>query len=201
MAVLCLPIASTYAQQKLYRWVDDEGLVHYGDRVPPEYSGANRDVLNQRGITIGFEQGELTDEERAEEARLQAIEDAEQDAREDSARRDRMLLDTYLSVADIEDLRDRRLSLLGSQITVTELYLENLRNRLITLEEEASDYRSNGASENAPEVPENLSLEISRTVASITSYEETLDSARGEEQNLKNTFELAIIRFRQLKGG
>jgi len=200
MALLWLPIASTYAQPKLYRWVDDEGQVHYGDRIPPEHAGTSRDILNERGITVGFEAGELTDEERAEVARLQAIEDAEQAARDDATRRDRMLLDTYLSVADIEDLRDRRLGLLGSQIQVTELYLNNLRNRLLELEAEASDFRPYNESENAADVPENLALEISQTGASITTYEQTLTDVRSEEQNLKITFERDIVRFRQLTG-
>jgi hypothetical protein len=35
-------------QQKLYRWVDKNGQVHYGDSVPAEYAEQDRDVLNAR---------------------------------------------------------------------------------------------------------------------------------------------------------
>ena len=113
--------------------------MHYGDSVPPEYAKQDRSVLNNQGVNVGFEQGELTPEQRAEKER-QAAEAAQAQAqREEAARRDQTLLATYISAADIEDLRNRRLELLEGQIKVTELYLANLRKRLVTLQDEASN--------------------------------------------------------------
>src|SRR5690606_41769383 len=60
---------SSAAAQKLYRWVDENGVVHYGDRIPPQYVDRDRDVLNDSGVTIGVEEGAQTDEERAGLAR------------------------------------------------------------------------------------------------------------------------------------
>ena len=31
-----------------YRWVDDQGVVHYGDNIPPQYAAQERTVLNSR---------------------------------------------------------------------------------------------------------------------------------------------------------
>jgi hypothetical protein len=186
-------------QQRLYRWVDKDGIVRYGDRIPPEYANVDRDVLNEQAVTVGFEEGEVTPEEQAEIDRLKAIADAEQLARDNAARRDRMLLETYISVADIEDLRDRRLELLDSQIKVTELYLSNLRKRLSSLEREASVYRPYSDKHDAPPVPEDLALELQRAVASITLYEQTLERTRNDQTALNNAFEQDIIRFKELK--
>ena len=30
--------SSSAGEPRLYRWVDDEGVVHFGDQVPPEYA-------------------------------------------------------------------------------------------------------------------------------------------------------------------
>ena len=49
--------------------------------------------------------------------------------REQKLQRDRMLIETYLSVADIERLRDQRLELLAAQYRVTEQNINNLRER------------------------------------------------------------------------
>lgn len=192
---------ATMAQKKLYRWVDDKGVVHYGDHVPPQFATNDRDVLNRHGIAVGFEQGEITEEERAEMERLAA--EAEEAARikADIARRDRMLLDTYLTVADIEDLRDRRLELLDSQIKVTELYLNNLRKRLVGLQAEATQFKPYSQNPSAQQIPEFLALDISRTLASINSYEETLARTRDDQANLRAAFALDIERFKELKGG
>jgi hypothetical protein len=200
LAAFALPTAS-YAQAKLFRWVDDKGVVHYGDRIPPEFANLDRNVLNTQGVTIGFEEGEVTEAERAELARLEAEAENDRLLKAEVARRDRMLLQTYLSVTDIEDLRDRRLELLESQIKVTELYLNNLRKRLTLLQEEASAFKPYTARAEAPQVPENLARDISQTAASINLYEKTLSRTRIDQQSLRASFNDDIERFRELKGG
>lgn len=199
---LCSALLSSLAlgQDRLYRWVDDEGVVHYGDHVPPQYASRNRDLLNTQGVTVGSEIGALTDEERAEIARLAAIDEQARQARMEDARRDQVLLDTYLSVSEIERLRDRRLELLEAQIKVTEHYLSNLRKRLGRLQREASDYKPYSDNPDAPDVPETLGLELSRTIASISLYEQTLTQSRVEQDELSDAFAQDIERFRELKG-
>ncbi len=200
---LCLALLGSLAlgQGRLYRWVDDDGVVHYGDHVPPQYASRNRDLLNTQGVTVGSEVGALTEEERAEIARLAAMDEQARQARMEDARRDQVLLDTYLSVSEIERLRDRRLELLEAQIKVTEHYLSNLRKRLGRLQREASDYKPYSDNPDAPEVPEALGLELSRTIASISLYEQTLTQSRVEQDELSEAFAQDIERFRELKGG
>lgn len=198
---LSLGAPTALAQSRLYRWVDDEGVVHYGDHIPPEYAGRDREILNTQGIPVGFEEGEVTDAERALVRQREATAAAEQEAKAEIARRDRMLLQTYLSVADIEDLRDRRLELLESQIKVTELYLSNLRERLATLQREAGRYKPYSEKEDAREVPADLALDMSQTASSITLYEQTLVRTRRDQEALKASFDSDISRFRELKGG
>jgi molecular chaperone GrpE (heat shock protein) len=208
VAVLAIALPSLGGAQprgehptKLYRWTDDKGVVHYGDSIPPEYAKQDRNVLNNQGVNVGFEQGELTPEQRATKER-QAAEAAQAQAqREEAARRDKTLLATYISVSDIEDLRNRRLELLESQIKVTELYLANLRKRLLTLQDEASNYKPYTTRENAPQIPENLATDISRTVGSINLYEQTLSRTRSDQETVRNSFDSDIRRFKELKGG
>ncbi|HUO68143.1 MAG TPA: DUF4124 domain-containing protein, partial [Gammaproteobacteria bacterium] len=186
---------------KLYRWTDEKGVVHYGDSVPPEYAKQDRNVLNSQGVNVGFEQGELTPEQRAEKERQAAEAAKAQAQREEAARRDKTLLATYISVSDIVDLRDRRLELLEGQIKVTELYLTNLRKRLVTLQDEASNYKPYTTRENAPQIPENLATDISRTVSSINLYEQTLSHTRSDQEAVRSSFDNDIRRFKELKGG
>ena len=184
---------------KTYKWVDEHGRVHYGDHVPPQYVDRDRDVLNEQGVRVGSEQGAKTAAERAEEARLAALQEELRAEKLAAARRDRVLLETYLSVEEIEMLRDRRLELMESQIKVTEQYLNNLRKRLLMLQQEAVLYRPYSDEPDAPEIPENLDVDISRTVASINLYERTLASTRGQQQELRDKFARDINRFQELK--
>ncbi len=187
--------------RKLYTWTDDKGVVHYGDSVPPEYANRDRNLLNNQGVRVGFEEGEVTEAERAEIAKKKAAADAAAAAQAEVDRHDKMLLQTYIAVTDIEDLRNRRLELLESQIKVTELYLNNLRKRLVTLQDEAVVYKPYSTNANAPQIPENLALDISRTTASINNYEKMLSKTRTDQTALRSSFDDDIVRFRQLKGG
>jgi hypothetical protein len=203
VAALALPsIGSTQSPgPRLYKWTDRDGVVHYGDKIPPEFANLDRSVLNDQGVRVGFEEGEVTDAERAVLAERERVLEADRLAKAEIARHDRMLLETYLSVADIEDLRDRRLELLESQIKVTELYLNNLRKRLVGLQAEASVFKPYTTRADAPQIPEDLALDISRTTASISLYEQTLSRTRSDQQALRNSFDNDITRFREIKGG
>ena len=187
--------------RKLYTWTDDKGVVHYGDSIPPEFANRDRDLLNTQGVRVGFEEGEVTEAERAELAKKKAAADAATAAQAEVDRHDKMLLQTYIAVADIEDLRNRRLELLESQIKVTELYLNNLRKRLVMLQEEAALYKPYSTNADAPQIPENLALDISRTAGSINNYEKMLSKTRSDQTSLRASFDHDIVRFRQLKGG
>ncbi len=199
LAALSAPLAS--AQHRLYRWVDENGIVHFGDRIPPEFADRDRAVLNAHGVPIDREEGRITDAERAALEQVRAAEAAARAARVEIARRDRMLLETYLSTADIERLRDSRLEMLESRVTVTALYLADLNDRLARLRADATRYKPHSDRENAPHMPVELTREIARTEASIASYEQTLERTRKEQAELKSQFDSDIERFKQLKGG
>lgn len=204
IAAFALPWESSAQQRqepRLYRWVDKNGVVQFGDSIPPEYANADRDVLNHQGIRIGFEEGEITPAERAVLDQRKADEDKRRAAQLEVARRDRMLLSAYSTVADIEDLRDRRIELLESQIKVTELYLGNLRKRLLGLQEEASAFKPYTTRSDAPQIPPNLALDMSRTLGSINTFEERLSRTRADQRALRVSFDNDIARFKELKGG
>lgn len=195
---------SAHAQRddgEVYRYTDEDGVVTFGDQVPPEHARQDRELLNREGVRVGFEQGEITEEERAAQEREAAREAEAARQHSERVRRDRMLLETYLSVRDIENLRDRRLELLEAQVKVTQIYLTNLQKRLVDLERDAGRFRPYSDAENAPPLPENLATDIERTKQSIRLYESQLSSTRQEQQSLRESFALDIERFRELRGG
>ena len=54
IAAFVLPSnSSAQAGPRLYKWTDANGVVHYGDKVPPEFANIDRDVLNTHGVQVG----------------------------------------------------------------------------------------------------------------------------------------------------
>ena len=200
IAALLLGLTQASAQQTLYRWVDADGLVHYGDHVPPAYANQDREILNGHGVAVRRVEGAATEEELVERARLAVLDDAEAEAAEARARHDRVLMDTYLSVEEIERLRDQRLELLQAQVLVTEQYLTNLTQRLLQLQQNASRFKPYSQEPDARDIPENLELDMTQTTASIALYEETLGRSRNRATALTEAFARDIKRFQELKG-
>ena len=184
---------------KTYRWVDKDGVVHYGDQVPPEYASTDRDVLNEYGVPIATQQGAQTPEEiaAAKEAAKKAAAERQQAIL--NARRDQVLLDTYLSVDEIEALRDRRLELIDTQIKVTEIYLLGLRDILKKLQAEAADYKPYSSNPKALPLDDKLAKELANTMDSIMLYEKSLVDTKTRKADVTGQFAADIDRFRQLK--
>ena len=196
----CGLAASSAAAQEIYCWKDDAGTTHCGDAVPPDQSRFDRNVRNEQGIILRFEEGEITPEEQEVIlARIRAEEEAKR-VREEAERYDRVLLDSYENVGDIEARRDRFLAQFQGEIIVTELYLGNLGNKLEQLMERASPYSPYNKSADAAPIPENLALDIQRTESSIARFTRRLQEIHAEQQRTREQFEKDIVRFRELKG-
>lgn len=181
---------------KVYRWIDADGTVHYSDQIPPEQAPADRQVLNQYGVPIRTEQGAMSPAELDAEKRAAA----EREAARAAAERDAVLLSTYLSVDEIEALRNRRVELMQGQISLTENYLVSLGDKLEKLQKEAGAFKPYSQDPEAEPIDAALAQELSDTLDSISLYEKTLLDTRIRQQRLVGEFDAAIARFKELRG-
>jgi hypothetical protein len=194
--VLILPLSAIAEEGKVFRWVDIDGQVHYGDSVPVEYSDLPKDVLNDTGVTVGIVKGKMTAEER-EALRLEA---ERMVARDLQKRADQALLATYLTVEEILMHRDRRVELFQAQSRVTELYLSNLARRMDTLRSDAAGYKPYSEDSNAPMIPDSLANHIRETKETIDRHERNLRKFQSDEERIISRFAGDISRFKTLKG-
>ena len=187
----------TTGREAFYRCRDASGQTHYGDGMPPACQGFDTEVLDNRGMLLRVIEGEAT---RNERLKREAAEAALRQQRETREQRDRMLIETYLSVADIERLRDQRLDLLIAQYKVTEQNIANLRERQRRMETQVARFKPYSDSPNAPPLPDHLAEEMVNTVNSLRTYQEMLVNNRREQAQLKTNFDSDIKRFKELKG-
>ncbi|MET0532612.1 MAG: DUF4124 domain-containing protein [Steroidobacter sp.] len=191
------------AQQKtgnveaFYRCKDANGQTLYGDRMPLGCQGQDTEVLNAHGMVLRLIEGEQT---RATRLTREVAENKERLAKEQRLQRDRMLLETYLSVEDIERLRDQRLEMLAAQQRVTEQTIANMRERQIRIESQIARFRPYSDKPDAPPLPDHLAEEMVNTVNGMRVYQESLQKNRNEQADVKSTFGADIKRFKELKG-
>lgn len=174
-----------------YKWVDEKGVVHYGDQLPPDAARRERAVLNRQGVEVKRLEAQRTPEQIAAEQRR-----AEQLAQQ--KQRDSFLLTTYASERDIVALRDQRLGQLADQRNATAASLATLNERLTELQGRAMRFRPYNEAPGAKPMPNQLAEDIVRTLNDIRTLRATLEARNAEERTVRSQFESDLQRYREL---
>lgn len=176
----------------VYRWVDEQGIVHYGDSIPPKYARDAREMLNSQGVEIGHVDAEKTPAQLAVEERARRQRLAQK-------QHDYFLRNTYASVKDIEALRDERLAQLQAQQTAAQQYVQGLQARLASLQSRAMQFRPYSSRSDAPRMPDDLAQELVRTASEMHLQDQAMQARTAQEAQVKAQFAADIARFEQLK--
>jgi hypothetical protein len=175
----------------VYKWIDDKGVIHYGDSIPPEYAQGERSVLNSHGVEVGHVEGANNATAVAEKAKQAEI------ARQ-KAQHDQFLLATYLSTKDIEQLRDERLSQIDGQIRASSAYIDSLATRLLALEDRAMRFKPYSSEPSARRMPDDLAEELIHVNNETRNQRAALESKRKDQLDMRAQFEADIVRYREL---
>jgi hypothetical protein len=183
--------------EAVYRCRDANGQSHFGQAIPAVCIGRDIEVLDNTGRVVRRIDNTAVLALRAEQQELEA---ARKKAAELAAQRDRTLLATYLTVTDIERLRDNRLEILVLQSQTTREYIANLRERENRLIQDVQRFRPYSDKPTAPAVPDHLAEEMVNTVNGLQVYQEELAKNTSEQTRLREDFDRDIARFKELRG-
>jgi Domain of unknown function (DUF4124) len=182
--------------ERMYKWVDENGQVHYSNQLPPEAAQRKREVINDQGRTLKVYQAPLTPEEKIEEKRLAELGARKKELAEKRANHDRSLLATYTSEKDMYPVRDAKISAIESLIKVTNSRISSMENRLLELTEEAASYERSGK-----QPPVSLLSRISNLRKQIERNKEFVEDKKREIEDINLQFESDIRRYSELTSG
>jgi hypothetical protein len=179
---------------KTYKWVDENGITHYGDSVPAASAQQGGSELNKQGVEVKQVPKQLTGTEA----------DKAQQAASESARlrqHDSFLLTTYTSSRDIEQLRDERLALINGQMDIARGSMEQISQRLATIETRMRSFKPWAKTANARRLPDQLVEEAVRNLHERSSIQATLTSREQEKKDMRAQFDSDLARYRELTDG
>jgi hypothetical protein len=180
------------SSKETYKWTDEQGVVHYGDHVPAEYSQREQRLLNSQGLEVGKKQAEMNPKEAAEYAAKQ-----KEEARRKT--RDMFLISTYPSVREIENVRDVRLDQINGQIVAAEAYISSLTTRVEGLKTRALIFAPYNTKPGARRMPDDLAEEMVRALSELRTQNSALAAKKIEHQNVVASFDADIKRFKELR--
>ncbi len=178
---------------QMYSWTDEDGNVHYGDSIPPEYRDQESRELRD-GVEVDRVERAPTEEELRERRLQQELAEEAARAAELQARDDRRLLSLYGSVSEIERLRDDRIEGLRSQIRLTAANLEELEQNLERVEENLDRYEDRGE-----EPPEHLLSRYEDLSRQVGDHQRHLMEREDQLEHVRTRFNAEIDRFTELQ--
>jgi len=198
-AVLSSALVASVAQaqskgdgKELYKWKDENGVIHYGDSVPAEYSQREQSKLNSQGLEVSKRQAEMSPKEAADYAAKQ---------KEEARRKqhDMFLISTYPSVKEIENVRDVRLDQINGQIVAAEAYISSLTTRVDGLKNRALIFAPYNTKPGARRMPDDLAEEMVRAMSELRTQNSALLAKKAERQGVQTQFDDDIRRFKELR--
>ena len=190
--LLLFAILSVTAYAAMYKWVDEHGVTHYGDSIPPEYRNKANIELNQRGVIIKKNDAALTPEQiKAKEEEL-----AKRKQAKETNRRDSVLLGTYSSAEEIDLARDRNLKQIEQVVKDTQAQLMSVQDELDASRKHAAAYKQ----ENKP-VPDPLQMDIETLEKNKQDLEVAIVQKRSDAEALRARFEEEKKRYIELTQG
>lgn len=184
------------ATGKLYKWVDDNGQIRYGDHVPPQYADKGSERLNNQGLVVDVKQPAKTEEQLADESRLARLAEQEELKKKERALHDRILLDTFTNEGEMVLTRSGKIESIEANIRVTNGRIDKLKQKLARLNHQAASMERAGKT-----VPTSITNQITDSRTQIQKNLEYIENRKLEQQAIREKFELDINRFRELKSG
>lgn len=187
-------VATFPAHAKMYKWKDENGQTHYGDRIPAKYLNKERKELNSQGAVIKKVDRAATAEERKAKKELEEINKQKQAELVEQRRRDRVLLDTYTTERDLVMARDARIDAVNSQIKLSESIIDSTKNKLEKTEKRISNIKAGNR-----EVPADVYAKLEREKAQLDTQNKVADGHIQKREAITEQFKDYIQRFNELK--
>jgi len=185
-------LAASPAVAGMYRWVDGNGRVHYGDTLPPTYQQSGAAEMSKQGNIIKRTQSEA---ERRAQAEREAEQKRIQDEQQKKAQLDRALTQTYTTEAEIDLARDRalenyKLMIRGAEIRAgaVDANLADLRTRIANVQKAGR------------KVGPGLQEQLDQAVRESEELKRTIQKNQNAMVQVREKYEADKLRFRELTG-
>jgi hypothetical protein len=191
LVALALALAPM-ARGTTYKWVDENGVVHYTDKMPAEAVDKGRVELNKQGVAVRkLDPAPSIEQRRAVQLEAERIKETARD-REVAERRNRALLQSYTTEDEIDLARNRAVSTIDTQVQSSQAYSAQLARR-------RSEVESRKATLGNKPVPPALERELESIDSELAKQEVFLNGKKQEMAVVIARYDADKQRWRELR--
>lgn len=186
--------SSFLVQAKMYKWVDENGQMHFGDKIPQKYKVKEHEELNDRGVSTKHLTATKSPEEIAEERRLEKERQKVALAEEKQKKLDRELLDIYSTERDLVMARDSRLDAIATQVQMSEVIIQASNKKIESMEKQVVNIKASKR-----KVPIDLYNRIDSEKQEITVQNRVMLKHKKRSKEILEKYNGYIERFRVVR--
>ena len=185
-------LGSVAVASDFYKWEDENGVIHYGDK-PPKDSQKGHTTLNDQGLTVDSLDRAKTVEELAAEELAKEEARKKHQAEMEARHRDNVLLKTFTTERDLLLTRDDRLAAIDSAILLSERRIRSWSEKLSQVESRIDQFEAED------EVPQQLKEEREKLERNIANSDAYMQDKMEERERTAQQFKEDLARYRELK--
>lgn len=190
--ILLLP-ASLISAQNVYKWVDEDGKVHYSQTLPPDRAADAHDRLTSDGLVAERVDRVKTGDELEALKAAQAQQREAEEQEKIQAQQDRLFLAAYPTEGDVRRSIQARRETITAERGSVESLIEQTRVRFSDAVARAAAFERRG-----DPVPEHLVNRISQTRDGIRDLNERLAEIDDRLKSLDEELAAELERHRRL---
>jgi hypothetical protein len=176
------------AEGRIVKWVDEKGITHYGDTVPPQYSGRDSSEINKQGRIVKQNKGGNIQSKAAVEAEPEIKANLEQQ------RHDRALLAAYTTSQEFDLARDRNLQTDEATVEGLQQHKDSVKQR-----RDASKKIADRFIQRKKPAPADILEDIKGSEAEIVSIDAQIKARQQNMAATRQRFDTDKERFIELK--
>ncbi|MGQ0442542.1 MAG: DUF4124 domain-containing protein [Methylophilaceae bacterium] len=168
--------------KRIVKWVDSQGVTHYGDKLPAQDAGRNNTEINNQGVVLKRNIKTDATTEQVNEEKL-----AQQ-------RKDSILLASYTKAEEIDLARDRSLQMDQAALQALSVQKENIAGRSARNQKTAEGF----SKRNKP-LPPYLSEELKLANLESSKIDKQIAARKLSMEATRKHFANEKLRFNALK--
>lgn len=193
--VLLTLLWSTAVYSGLYRWVDEHGKVHYGDRIPPAYAQNGHVKLHKSGMTKEKVESASARKKRVADAvrdkELQKKLKEEQHEADLQEMRDTQLRSMFSSLEELEMVYQSKLEMADGGIAILQARHQRLSESLEKIEARHERIVN-------PNDKNKLGMKIDDILDNLHIYQQAITDNQIERTKIVERFKKDMLRYIQL---
>lgn len=171
----------------IVKWVDDKGVTHYGDSIPPDYANRSNTLLNKSGRV-------LHKNDASKPTTQQTVDETQEKQLAEQQRHDSVLLASYTTEQEIELAKERSTQMDESAIKGLEQRGAGAKERLAMHQKSAAAFQAR-----KKPIPEDLKQDIDGANGELGRIEAQIAQKRRDIEDTRVRFDHDKQRFHELK--